>query len=142
MSNENKPPVWFWIIAVLALIWNIMGVLAYLGQAFATPEALSAMPEHDQNYYANMPAWVTGAFAISVFAGVLGCLGLVLRKKWATMLLTLSLLAVLAQATYNFFIQTDIDLAGARMAMPIVIIIVALLLVMLSRTATKKGWIS
>ena len=34
MTSTNKPKAAFWIIAVVALIWNLMGVMAYLSQAF------------------------------------------------------------------------------------------------------------
>lgn len=138
----NKPTSAFWIISVLALLWNIMGVIAYLGQAYMTDEILKALPEADQSYYQNVPAWVTGVFAIAVFAGVFGCLGLLMRKKWATILLIISLIAVIAQFTYNMFFQTYMEVSGNKMIMPIVIIIVAVFLVWFSRKSEKEGWIS
>ncbi|WP_282079076.1 hypothetical protein [Aquimarina algiphila] len=142
MKTINKPPVWFWIIAVVALIWNIMGVMAYIGQAYMTQEALKALPEADQNFYNNTPAWVTAAFAIAVFAGALGCIALLIKKKWASTLLILSLIGVLAQTTYNFFLQDFIPLSGARIIMPIIVVVVALFLVWFSKNSTSKGWIS
>jgi hypothetical protein len=137
-----KPTSAFWIISVVALLWNIMGVIAYLGQAYMTEEILKALPEADQAYYQNVPAWVTGVFAIAVFAGVLGCLGLLMRKKWATLLFIVSLIAVIAQFIYNVFIQTYMEVSGNKMIMPIVIIAVAVILVWFSRKSEKVGWIS
>ena len=142
METTNKPPVWFWIISILALLWNIMGVMAYISQAYMTKEALAALSEAEQNFYANIPAWVTAAFAIAVFAGAFGCLVLLLRKKWATHLLLLSLIAVLTQAVYNFFLQDFIALSGERIIMPIIVIIVAVFLVWFSKNSQSKGWIS
>ena len=104
-DNTNKPTSAFWIISAVALLWNIMGVIAYLGQAYMTEEVLKALPQEDQDYYSNVPAWVTGVFAIAVFAGLFGCVGLLMRKKWATILFVISLIAVIAQFIYNFFIQ-------------------------------------
>lgn len=40
----NKPTSAFWIISAVALLWNIMGVIAYLGQAYMTEEVLKALP--------------------------------------------------------------------------------------------------
>ena len=80
-NSTNKPPVWFWIVSVVALIWNGMGVMAYLGQAYMSDDALAALPEAEQALYANVPAWATAAFAIAVWGGLLGCLALLLRKK-------------------------------------------------------------
>ncbi|MDH5412635.1 MAG: hypothetical protein OEW87_00730, partial [Flavobacteriaceae bacterium] len=78
-----KPPMWFWIIGVIALIYNGMGINAYLQQAYNT-ESFQAMYSAEQlELIAMTPAWATAAFAIAVFAGFLGCIGLLLRKKWA-----------------------------------------------------------
>jgi hypothetical protein len=142
METTTKTPVWFWIISVLALVWNIMGVMAYIGQAFMTDEVLATLPKGEQNFYNNTPAWVTAAFAIAVFAGALGCIALLLRKKWASPLLLLSLIAVLAQTTYNFFLQDFVELSGNRVIMPIMIIVVAIFLVWFSRNSKAKGLIS
>ena len=69
-NSTNKPPVWFWIISVIALIWNGLGVMAYLARAFATEEMIAALPEEQQaEYLVEYPAWYTAAFAIAVFAG-------------------------------------------------------------------------
>lgn len=45
MTSTNKPSVVFWIIAVIAFIWNGMGVIAYLAQAYITDEAKALLPE-------------------------------------------------------------------------------------------------
>ena len=137
MTNSSiKPPVWFWIISVLALIWNVLGIGAYLAQAYMTDEALAALPEADQAMYANLPAWYTAAFALAVFCGALGCIALLLRKKWAYMLLLISLIAVIVQMSYVIF---SLNMANAMTPM---IIIVALFLVWYSKKAITKGWIS
>jgi len=141
-KKANKPTSAFWIISVVALLWNIMGVAAYLGQAYMTDEVLKLLPEGEQAFYNNVPAWVTGAFAIAVFAGVFGCVGLLMRKNWATILFVISLIAVIAQSTYNLFIQKFMEVPLQHMIWSIVIIVVALFLVWFSRNADKKGWIS
>ncbi len=41
-NSTNKPTVLFWIIGVVALIWNAMGVNAYIQQAYNT-ESYQAM---------------------------------------------------------------------------------------------------
>ncbi len=41
MTNPlNKAPVWFWMLSVLALLWNLIGIIAYLTMAFATDEMI------------------------------------------------------------------------------------------------------
>jgi len=134
MENQSKKATTkFKIIAVVALIWNLLGVFAYLGQVYLTDEAKALLPQADQDFFAHAPAWYTGAFAIAVFAGALGCLLLLLRKPIAKSLLLLSLIGVLAQSAYNFFIQTDMPISAATAGGPIIIIVVSVFLVWYSR---------
>ncbi|WP_027391586.1 hypothetical protein [Aquimarina latercula] len=142
MSTTNKLPVWFWVISIIALLWNIMGVMAYLGQAYMTEEILNAMPEADQHFYNNIPAWVTSVFAIAVFSGLFGCIALLIRKKIAIILFIVSLLGILAQQTYNFFIQDFVELSGQRVYMPVMILVFAIFLIWFSKFSNSKGWIS
>jgi hypothetical protein len=137
-NSINKPPIWFWIVSVLALIWNGLGVMAYLGRAFATEEMIAALPEEQQaEFLVEYPAWYTAAFAIAVFAGALGCLALLLRKKWAYTLFVLSALGAIIQHVYLFL---NVDMPS--LIMPIMVIVVCLLLIWLAKSATTKGWIS
>ena len=93
-DSTNKPPVWFWVVSVLALIWNIIGVMSYLAQAYTSVEDLEKMTQAQRELFESQPAWVTGAFAIAVFGGTLGCIALLLRKKWAKPILIISLLGI------------------------------------------------
>lgn len=141
-TNSNKPTILFWIVSSIALLWNIMGIFQYLAQAYMTDEVKAMLPEADQNYFENIPAWVTGAFAIAVFSGTLGCIALLLRKKWATSLFIISLITVIAQVVYNLLIQEYVALEGVRVIMPIVILLIALFLVLFSKNADKKDYLN
>jgi hypothetical protein len=138
----NKPTPTFWIISIAALIWNLMGVSAYLGQAYMTDAILKALPEAEQLYYTNMPAWVTAAFAFAVFGGTVGCILLLLKKKLAIVLFILSLLGVLTQFVYNFFIQDYMEVSGSNSIMPIIVIGVAAFLIWYSKKSKEDGIIS
>lgn len=143
MTNSTiKPTKLFWVISILAFIWNIMGVMAYLGHAYITDEALSLLSSSEQDYYNNLPVWVTAAFAIAVFTGLFGCLALLLRKKMATNLFIISLIAVLAQFVYNFFIQEFMEISGSGIMMPVLVIFIAIFLIWFSKKSTMQGWIS
>ena len=136
-SSTNKPPIWFWIVSVIALIWNAMGVKAYLEQAYNTESYRAMYSEEQLDIAANMPAWVTAAFAIAVFTGALGAIGLLLRKSWAVKLWLLSLIAVIVQMGY-----TLINGYESSMVMTIMILIFALLFLWFSRISKTKGWLT
>jgi hypothetical protein len=142
MSNTNKPNTVFWVIGIVALLWNILGAGAYLGQAYMTEEALAILTQGEQDFYNNYPSWATASFAIGVFAGLAGCIALLIRKKIAIMLFTLSLLGVLGQQLYNFFLQDNIALSGANTIGPIAIIIVAFFLMWYAKAQKANNIIS
>lgn len=137
-----KPTSAFWIISVLALLWNIMGVAAYLGQAYMTDEVLKLLPQGEQDYHDNVPAWVTAVFATAVFAGVFGSVALLMRKNWASILFIISLIAVIAQSTYNLYIQKFMEVPLQHMIWSLVVILIAIFLFWFSRNAAKKNWLS
>ena len=141
--STNKPPLWFWIVGVVALIWNLMGVMAYIGQAFMTDADLAALPEAEQALYTNYPAWATAAFAIAVFGGAIASITLLLRKKLAKTLFIISLLGIIVQMIYNFFISEAMDVYGpGGMIMPVMIIIIGVYLILFCNKCITKNWIS
>jgi len=141
-KSVNQPTTTFWIISVIALLWNLAGVYAYLSQAYMSTEVIATLSEPEQMYYNNVAAWATASFATSVFAGALGGLTLLFRKKIAYTLLFISLIAVLIQATYNFFIQEFMPVENVQMIWSLVIILIAVFLVWFSNNAKNKGILS
>lgn len=145
MTNNvtTKPPAWFWVVSVVALIWNLLGAMAYLAEAFITDEMKAAMPADQLELMENTPAWATAAFAIAVWGGVLGCIGLLLRKKWARPVLVVSLLGILVQMSYFFFMTNAAEIYSVvqGVIMPVLFILIAVGLVLFAKTAQKKGWI-
>jgi hypothetical protein len=141
-TSTIKPPTLFWVTTVLALIWNIMGVMAYLGQVYITDEILASLPEADQLYIKNVESWVTAAYATAVFSGFFGCIALLIRKKIAKFLFIISLIAFVAQSTYNFFIQEFMEVQPLQMAWSFIILAICLFLIWYSTIAVKRAWIS
>ncbi len=142
ISTNAKVPTWFWVLSVLALLWNLMGVFAYLAEAYMTDETFATLPEAQQALYNARPSWVTGAFATAVFAGTLGSIGLLVRKKWAFPVFVLSLVGVLGQMTYQFFLSNTFEVFGnVFMIMPIAVTLIAIALVFFSRASIQKTWL-
>ncbi|WP_297762415.1 hypothetical protein [uncultured Muriicola sp.] len=142
-NPTTKPPVWFWIVSVLALLWNLMGVMNYLGSAFMKEAIKAEMTPEQVNLMESTPAWVTAAFAIAVWFGAAGCIGLLLRKKWAKSALGMSLIGVLAQTGYGFFMTNATDVYGQTEAIiiPLMVIVIAIFLIFFARLSERKLWI-
>ena len=142
MSTVNKAPVWFWVVSVLALAWNVIGVMAYIQQTTMAPEALQALPEAERALIAATPAWVTASFATAVFGGAAGCLLLLLRSRLAMPVLLLSLIGVIVQTGYTLLISDALAVYGpGGLAMPLTILVVAALLPWFARHAARRRWV-
>ncbi len=142
-TDSNKPGAAFWVIGVIALIWNGLGVMAYLAQAYITEDALALLPEAERALYDDIPAWATAAFAIAVFGGALASLVLLMRKKLATTLFMLSFVGIIVQMVYNLMMSKALEVYGPGGAvMPILVILIGAFLIWYSKKCTAKGWLS
>jgi hypothetical protein len=94
----SHPPLWFWGAAVLGLAWNAYGIVQYVGAVSATPDSLMAggMTAEQAVVMLGYPGWMTGAFALGVFGGAVGCVLLLVRRKLAGLVFGLSLAAYVA----------------------------------------------
>ena len=144
MSDETRTaiPRSFWIIAGVALVWNLLGVGAFFAHINMTDEAIMQLPEAEQALYLSMPAWATVAFAAAVFGGALGCLLLLVRKSWAMPVFVLSLVGIVVQMYHSIFMAKSMEVYGPGSAvMPSMVVIIGVLLVWYSKRATARGWI-
>ncbi|BDW91517.1 MULTISPECIES: hypothetical protein [Flagellimonas] len=143
MTTTVKPPTWFWVVSIIALLWNLMGVFNYLNQAFNQQAILETLDQAQREAFEGIPAWATAAFALAVFSGTLACIGLLLRKKWARPLFILSLLAAVVQFIHWLFISNAVEAFGpSTYAMPVIVIIIGIYLILFSKKGIEKGWLT
>jgi hypothetical protein len=141
-SDTASPPVWFWVISIVALLWYLMDTSAFFMRVLMTEEAIKAMPENQQHLYRDMPLWVNIVFACEVFGGTLGCIAILLKKKWALPLFTISILGTLAQTSNIWFLTDAISAMGApAIVMPLVAIIIAAAMILFAKVAITKDWL-
>jgi hypothetical protein len=138
MNNEKIGGVHrsFWAIGAVALIWNVMGVINFFMQM--NPDALADYPEAARSLVEGRPEWATGAFAVAVFGGALGCLLLLLRKSAAYYVFIASLLGVIVTNIHTFSIAGSTEIWVGSLTS----LVVAAFLIWYSKQAESKGWIS
>ena len=142
-QTGSKPATWFWIVSGLALLWNFLGIGAYIDTMTMSAERLAELPEAQRLLMESTPAWANGAFAIAVNFGALGCLALLLKKAWALPVLMLSLAGVVVQFINAFFLSNSFEVFGpVGMIMPAMVFAIAVYLVVLARQAKSKNWIN
>lgn len=134
-------PKWFMPVAVLALLWNLLGCFMIAQDVMLTPEDIARLPPDMQAVNAGRELWMVIGSVVGVAAGALGSLGLVLRRRWATPLLILSVLGLVAQDLGFVLIARTVPIPMAGWILQGMVLVIAILLVLLARKATANGWI-
>ena len=142
MSSHSKPK-WFKPIVIIALLWNLIGVINFFIQINLSEEAIAILPEAEQALINSTPLWSLIAFAIGVFGGTIGSLGLLMQKKWSFYPFLFSLIAVVAQMSYWVFFTQAIEVYGnGGYVMPSLVVIIAFLLLRMAKKGIAKGYLN
>lgn len=136
-----QAPKWFLPVGIVALLWNLLGCAAYLADVMLTPEDVAKMTAAQQAMYASRPSWAVAATAIAVWFGTAGCLGLLVRKRWATPLFVISLAALIVQNVWLFLMSGVAQVDAVAAVLQACVLLIAVGLVLLGRKATAQGWI-
>jgi len=144
MTTAQKPNTAFWIIAVLALLWNIIGVYMWLYEYFLmTDEIRDSLPPEQIEIMANAPNWNIYLYGLAVITGLLASLLLLIRKKLSVGLFMLSLIAVLMLQLYWMFAMDIVEKMGPQsLIMPLIVIAIAIFEYFYSKGAARNGWLS
>lgn len=136
---KTKPPTWFWVAASAALIWNLIGVAAYLGQMMMD---MSTLPDAQRTFYETTPAWATSAFAIAVFAGTAGSVALLLRQRWAILALVASLFGIIVQMAHSLLLENGLEVFGtSALILPLLTLAIGLTLIWFAIVSKNQSWL-
>ena len=134
-------PKWYWAVAVLALLWMAFACVTYVVHVSMSAEEVAKLPQIDQDIMYNSPVWVTAAYAVAVWSGLAGAVGLLLRRAWARPLFVLSLVGVVVQFGWLFSASDWLAVKGASAAVfPIIIAVIGAFLIWFAGHAQKRGW--
>ncbi|HEX9965850.1 MAG TPA: hypothetical protein VGB04_12815 [Allosphingosinicella sp.] len=138
----RRIPGWYWAVAFAALIWNGFGCFMYVSQVGMDAAEMAKLPAVQQEVWRAMPAWAVGAYALAVWVGLLGAIGLLLRRRWVRLAFAVSLLGVVVQFGWSFLGSPILSRMGvSAVAFPAFIFLVAALLLWFAGVATKRGWL-
>jgi hypothetical protein len=140
--NSDRVPGWYWAVALAALMWNGFGCFMYVSQVGMDPAEMAKLPELQQEVWRAMPAWAVAAYALAVWVGLIGAVGLLLRRRWARLAFAVSLAGVVAQFGWTFLATPMLDRMGpSAAAFPAFIFLVVASLLWFSGRAARRGWL-
>lgn len=126
-------------IAIALLLWNLMGVAAFIMQFTMDYAELAKTDPYTARMMATMPGWLWGVYAVAVGAGVLGALMLLARRA-AAALFALSLAAVIIQFGHALGLTDLIAVKGwSAAAFPAFIILMAAIQYGYARAQVGRG---
>jgi hypothetical protein len=89
VEGSTKPmvPAWYWAVAIGALLFEGAGAYLFTNSLTLDPATL---PLDQRAIYDATPQWMTLAWAVAIGAGLIGAIGLILRRRFAEPALLLS----------------------------------------------------
>ena len=142
-NGRATPPGWFRAVAVVLLLWALMGCWAFYMHLTIGPMMTPDPNAWERGYAAALPAWFTPVYAIGVGGGLLGSLALLLGADLARPLYLASLVAVMVQFGWSL-LATDLIAhkgAAATVPFPLLIVAIAAFQLWLAGLARRRGWI-
>jgi uncharacterized protein with PQ loop repeat len=143
MTTETKSPAWFWIVAILLVLWEAMGCYACTMQIRLGAAAMGPVDDWSLKYYAALPVWYNWVYVVATFGGLLGGLALLLRNRRAALVFWISFAAIIVMFGYAFVATDLIAHKGLSRVLPFPLLIAAVgaFSVWFAGFAAKKGWI-
>ena len=135
-----KAPVHLWIVGVLALLWNFMGAFDYLATQLKLESYMGSFSEEQLEYFYGIPAWAVSGWAIAVWIGLVGTVGLLLRRKWSVLAFAVSLAGLAISSIYTLILSDGLKIMGGTgTIMTVLIWVISIFLVWYSKQQAKAG---
>ena len=113
-QTTTKTPIHLWIVGILAVLWNSVGAFDYVATQYRLESYMSQFTPEQLEYFYAFPVWMDAAWAIAIWASVLGSLSLLVRKAWAVWLFGLSILGMAVSTVYNFVLSNGMEIMGSE----------------------------
>lgn len=106
---KTETPWHVWVVGVLAILWNAGGAWNYV----ATKTGILQMPDEIGAFYDAMPFWATGAWAVAVWASLIGSVLILFRSRYAAPVFLTSLIAMAISFFHNIVLSNMLALMPA-----------------------------
>jgi hypothetical protein len=143
-SSPGTAPKSFTIAAAIITAWMTIGVLALGADLATTPEQAAQLTEGQRQLRDARPVWLMVVYGIATLSGLVGALGLLMRRAWCIPTLLVSFIAVMIQFGYITFGMDAVALLGlaAATAFPAFIVAMGGVSLWYATQAKSNGWLS
>lgn len=138
-TTNTRPDAWYWMLTAAALLFEGAGVFLFTNSLMLDPASL---PLDQRAIFEATPQWMTIAWAIAIGAGIIGAVGLLLRRRLAETMLLVSLVAVAVQFSGLFLVKQLRELTPEdHLIVPVVILLLAYAVWQGAKLAKARGWL-
>ncbi|HUD28479.1 MAG TPA: hypothetical protein VMQ93_06370 [Novosphingobium sp.] len=140
-TGGGARPGWpYWLVAVLALVWNGFGCLDWTLTAMRNAAWLAQVPPETVDWLDGAPTWSIFTWALGVWGGLVGALCLLARSRTAVLAFAASLLGLAVNQVWQATSDMPASMAsGGALAVSIVIWLVALFLLWYAARKRSEG---
>ncbi|MFQ5563542.1 MAG: hypothetical protein ACE5FO_08225 [Parvularculaceae bacterium] len=140
----TKPSWLFWVVAVLAVLWNGFGVVDYWLTSTGNEEYLKDFDPKIIDWIVSFPLWRDALWIVSVVAGALGGVALILRMRWAALLFLINFVTlVLGFVGHDLLLANGVEMYGQLgLAVSVVIVALSAFFWWYARRALRLGYIA
>ena len=110
----TKTPWHLWVVGIVTLLWNAIGIFSYLSTQTGNLESLG-MTADQIAYFDSFPAWADAVWALGVWGAFLGSILLLLRSRWAVTSIGISIVGLIGSTIYQRFmieVPEELDSIG------------------------------
>jgi hypothetical protein len=139
--GSARTPMHLWIVGIIALLWECMGAYDYLMTETRNAGYMARFSPEELAYFYSFPTWVISLWAIAVWGSLAGAIFLLLRKRVATPLFLIGLVAMVATTIHNYGFSNGMEVVGGTGSLIFtgVIFLTSLALYLYARAMQKKG---
>jgi len=138
-DNPYRPKWWYWVIAILGLLWSLPSVADFVLTVSKNEAYLSQVPPDVMEVYLSFPTWLMGVWALAVFAGLFGWILLLTTSRHAPLAFIVSLIALIINFGYMMVTGGFKILGSENHIMMGMIIVISLFAIWFSRKMTVTG---
>ena len=138
-----KPPVWFWVVAVLLLLWALIGFVGFVLDPQVAGPVPAGMDAYDRQMYLGRPGWLTATYGIATTTALIGAALLLARRGAARPVFAVSLIAVVVM--FGTILGTTDLIAHKGFAtaagLPIAIAVIGAVEIWFAGVGIRRGWL-
>lgn len=141
-TPATKTPWHLWVVGVVAVLWNTVGVLDFTMTQCHSEAWLKDFTPEQRAYIFSFPLWSVIAWGAGVYGGFIGSILLLARSRWTVAVFRVSIAGAIVTTIYSHLINNGNKVMGGGPGPVIfsaVIVTIALLLWQYARAMTRRG---